>query len=253
MRVILGLLVVAALSGAVLAQADNSPSSVLRDELRLVDRRLPDLPLRLGDGRVVQFSSLWRETPLLVTFFFRRCTGTCTPFLQSIQDAVQDAGGLGRDYRILGLSFDEADTAADMRLQAEAMGLARDPNWFFAVAAGKDVEQLASELEYGYQRDPTTGQYVHENLLVAVDQGRVVRALLGYPVPLQRFRELTWELRGSFVPYYEVPGDTLLRCFRFNPHTGGLRPDWGLALLLAPGVTAVAVTLAMFARPAGRS
>ncbi|OFW28730.1 MAG: hypothetical protein A3G76_09635 [Acidobacteria bacterium RIFCSPLOWO2_12_FULL_65_11] len=250
MRVIIvGLLATLACCGAELAQAADLQSS-LRNEVRLVDRRLPDMPLRLGDGRVVQLSSLWRDTPLLVTFFYQRCTGTCIPSLRLIRDAVQQVGGLGRDYRVLALSFDDVDTVADMRLQADAMELASDPNWFFAVAAGKNVAQITSELDFGYWRDPSTGQYVHESLLVAVDQGRVIRALLGYPIPLSRFRELAWELRGSFVPYYEVPGERLLRCFEFNPRTGGFRPDWGLLLLLAQGVTAIAVALTVFNRPA---
>ena len=252
MRVITVLLATLAWSGAGLAQVAGRQSSPLRDEVRLVDRRLPDMPLRLGDGRLVQLSSLWRDTPLLVTFFYHRCAGTCAPFLRLIQNAVQEVGGLGRDYRVLALSFDEADTVADMRLQADAMGLEHDPNWLFAVAESGDIEQLTSKLEYAYWRDPSNGQYDHESLLVAVDQGRVIRALLGYPMPLSRFRELAWELRGSFVPYYEAPGEALLRCFQFDPRTGGSRPDWGLLLLLTPALTAIAVALALFIRPARR-
>ena len=253
MRVILVLLATLTWCGAGLAQIADRQSSPLRDEARLMDRRLADMPLRLGDGRDVQLSSLWRDTPLLITFFYHRCVGTCTPFLRMVQDAIQETGGLGQHYRVLALSFDGADTAADMQIQADAMGLAKDPNWFFAVTDAENVAQITSQLEYAYWRDPNTGQYDHESLLVAVDKGRVIRALLGYPMSLSRFRELTWELRGSFVPYYEVPGAALLRCFQFDPRTGGSRPDWGLLLLLTPGVTAIGVALAVFVRPARRS
>ncbi len=250
MRIITILILALACCGAGLAEAPDRRSSVLFDEVRLTDRRLPDMPLRLGDGRIVQLSSLWSETPLLVTFFYKRCSGTCTPFLRSVREAVQEVGGLGRNYRVLALSFDAADTTADMQLQARAMGLDHDPNWFFAVADAENVGRITAELEYAYWRDPSTGQYDHESLLVGVDHGQVKRALLGFPIALSRFRELVWELRGSFVPYYEVPGNTSLRCLEFNPETGGFRPDWGLLLLLTPGVTAIAIALAVFRRPA---
>ena len=252
MRFVMVLLATLALCNAGLAQIPSRQSSPLRDEVRLVDRRLPDVPLSLGDGRVAQLSSLWRDTPLLITFFYHRCVGTCTPFLRMVRSAVEEAGGLGRDYRVLALSFDPADSAADVQLHAEAMGLANDPNWLFAAADAESIARITSELEYAYWRDPNSGQYDHESLLVAVDQGRVIRALLGYPMQLSRFRELAWELRGSFVPYYEVPGSALLRCFQFDPRTGGSRPDWGLLVLLTPGVTAIGIALAVFIRPARR-
>ena len=37
---------------------------------------------------------------------------------------------------------------------------------------------------------------------------------------------------------YQIPGQSALRCFELDPQTGGLRPDWGMLLLLAPGLSA---------------
>jgi len=223
---------------------------MIRDEASLTQRQLPDAQLRLGDGSVVRLSSLWREKPLLVTLFYRHCAGTCMPSLLLTREAVVSAGGLGRDYRVLGLSFDDSDTPSDMRAQAEAMGVAHDPSWLFAVGRKQDVQHIADALGYWYRRDSSTGQYDHPTLLVAVNQGRVVRALLGYPISRERFRELVLELRGSFVPYYQLPGQAFLRCFGFDPRSGAMRPDWGLLLLVAPGIIAIIVAIALFARPA---
>jgi cytochrome oxidase Cu insertion factor (SCO1/SenC/PrrC family) len=223
------------------------PSTILRDEARLLRRTLPDAELRLADGRVTRLSTLWQDRPLLLTLFYRHCTGTCFPSLLLLRDAAARVGGLGRDYRVLGLSFAESDTAEDMRAQAAALGLEHDPNWLFAVGSRQDVQHIADALGFWFRFDSASGQYDHPTLLVAVERGEVVRALYGYPISGERFRELVWELRGRFVPYYQIPGQSALRCFEFDPRSGGLRPDWGMLLLLAPGLSALAAAAGMFA------
>ncbi len=250
MRAVRGLFAASLLCGWAVVGAGGTPSAIFRDESRLADRVLPDAELRLGDGRVTRLSTLWRDRPLLLTFFYRHCAGTCIPSLLLIRDAAARAGGLGRDYRVLALSFAETDTAADMQAQAAALDLQGDPNWVFAVGSAQDTQRIADALGFWYRRDLASGQYDHPTLLAAVEEGRVVRALLGYPISRERFGELIWELRGRFVPYYRLPGQSWLRCFEFNGRTGAMRPDWGMLLLLAPGMIAIVVAILVFARAA---
>src|SRR5690606_12239826 len=56
---------------------EGAPSA----ESRLAGRAAPDIPLRLADGRTMRLSELADGKPLLITFFYRRCTGVCTPLL----------------------------------------------------------------------------------------------------------------------------------------------------------------------------
>jgi len=219
-------------------------------EERLLARGVPDVALRLADGRAVRMSDLAGDKPLLVTFFYRRCTGVCTPFLQWVRDAVREAGGLGTDYRVLALSFDDADTVADVRAQAEALGLAHAAGWSFAVAERDALARAAGALEFWYRRDPATGQYDHPALAVALDRGRVVRALLGGPEDARRLRAMVWELRGNFIPFYRMPGQTPLACLAFDPRTGSTRLDWGLLVLVLPTLAAIGAALAVFLGPA---
>ncbi len=250
MRAIGGLLLASLLCGSAFAYAGGPPSAVFREEARLTDHVLPDAELRLSGGRVTRLSTLWSDRPLLLTFFYRQCAGTCIPALVLIRDATARAGGLGRDYRVLALSFAESDTAADMQAQAAALSLQHDPNWLFAVASTQDTQRIADSLGFWFRRDLVSGQYDHPTLLVAVNQGRVAHALLGYPISQERLGELVWELRGRFVPYYRLPGQTWLRCFEFNGRTGAMRPDWGMLLLLAPGTLAMVVAVVVFAHTA---
>ena len=217
-----------------------------RAESALAGRTLPDIMLHLADGRAMPLSQLWREQPLLLTFYYRRCAGSCTPFLEWVRDAVRTVGGLGRDYRILALTFDDSETSADLRAQAVALRLEGTPDWQFAVASKEEVARLAAALDYGYRLDPSTRQYDHNSLLVGIERGRVVRALLGTPQGSARLRELVWELRGNFVPMYQLPGRALLRCLAFDPRSGRIQLDWGLLLLLFPAVGAIGAALLLF-------
>lgn len=243
------LVAIAALAFAAPCAALAPADGVSRVESRLVDRAVPDIPLRLADGRALTLSVLADGKPLLVAFFYRRCTGVCTPLLEWVRDAVREVGGLGTDYRVLALSFDDADTVADLRAQAEAIGVLESAHWAFAVAERDAVAQVAGAVDFWYRRDPATGQYDHPALVLALDRGRVVRAMLGAPGGSDRFRELVWELRGAFIPFYRIPGQTPLACVAFDPRTGETRLDWGLALLALPGLAALAAALGVFFGP----
>lgn len=238
--------------GAMAAESAVLPSQpgTARAESRLAGRVVPDIPLTLADGRQLQLSELWRDKPLLVTFYFRRCVGSCTTFLEWVRDAVRAVGGLGSDYRVLALTFDDSETTTDLRAQAAALRLLDAPDWSFAIASKEDVARFAGALEFWYSYDAATRQYDHNSLLVGIERGRVVRALLGTPQGHARLRELVWELRGSFVSVYRVPGRTLLGCVAFDPVTGQMRLDWGLLLLVLPAIVAISLALLLFMRPA---
>ena len=228
--------------------AAEAPLPVSRAEDRLLDRPVPDIPVQLADGRTVNLSSFWQDKPLLVTFFYRNCHGICSPFLTWVRSAIRADGGLGRDYRMLALSFDEEDTVADMRSQAAALGLTGEAGWSFAIAERTALARLTEALEFWYRLDPATGQYDHGALLVAIDDGLVARALVGGSGFAERFPLVARELRGEFMPVYALPNQTAWRCFSFDPATGRLYMDWGLLLLGLPTLTAMTVTIGLFRR-----
>ena len=74
-------------------------------------------------------------------------------------------------------------------------------------------------------------------MLAAIDGGVVVRLLVGATVNARRLREVLWELDRVLVPTYPLASEKVLfRCFGFDPSSGRLSLDWGLILLLIPGV-----------------
>lgn len=231
-----------------LAAGTQAPGSMAaaRAESRLEGRLVPDIPLRLSDGRELMLSELGRGQDLLLTFFYRRCAGVCTPFLHWVAEATAEVGGLGTDYRILALSFDEADGVEQIAAQARALGLQDHPSWQFAVTGQDALADITGALEFWYRRQPDSSQYDHGSLLAAVSDGRVVRALTGGPGETQRLRELIWELRGRIMPYYPVSSGPVLRCLSFDSSDGSLKLDWGMLLLVLPALASLGVVLVLF-------
>lgn len=221
-------------------------SSVTRpDEAASVYREVPEVPIRLSDGREAKLSDLWRERPLLMTLVFSRCAGVCSPFLGTLRSLAEDEGGGGTDYNLLALSFDSRDEPADLAAMAEAAGASGKPGWHFAVAPREAIDRLTAFLDYRTQWNESTGQFDHPATMIAIDEGHVVRVVTGGALSPARFREVTAELAGGFVSIYPLQADVRFRCFEFG-RDGKPRPSWGMLLLVCPVVGALALVAAIF-------
>jgi protein SCO1/2 len=198
---------------------------------------VPDAEFLDSRGGRRRLAQLWERRPVLLTLVFATCAGVCRPYLRSLHRAVEEVGGAGSSYAVAVLSFDERDSPASMAAMAEGLGLGAEPGWTFGVVAPGEVPDLARSIGFWAVPEGTTGQFDHPALVAAVQRGRVVRLLAGATVHDRRLREVVWDLRGGFVPAYPLPSERVLfRCFRYRPESGKLAPDWGLLLLLTPGL-----------------
>ena len=235
------------LPAAVYAQQSlGTPSNQPPNEDLYVYKELPDIEIQSGGTVATRLSTIWQNKPVLLTMIFTRCTGVCSAFLRSLKAAAADAGGLGRDYRIVVLSFDPNDTAVDMGSLADSLGVSRDPGWIFGVAPAPDVRRLATASGFWFEWDPSVQQYDHLSLVVAVDRGRVIRMVAGANVPNASLREVVQELRGKFVASYALTGKVAFRCFEYDPKSGRYSLDWGLMLMLLPAAFAMLVVFWAF-------
>jgi len=224
----------------------GKPSQEPPNEDRYIYKRIPDVSVTTASG-VQSLSSIWRDKPLLLTMVFSRCAGVCSPFLRSLNSAISDAGGLGAHYRVLVLSFDPQDTVADIETMAATLGVKSNADWIFGVASPSDIKRLAAVTGFWFQWDQASEQYDHPSVVVAIDRGQVVRMLAGASVPSASLREVVQELRGKFVASYALAGKVAFRCFEYDPHSGRYTLDWGLALMLLPGMCAILATAWVFA------
>ena len=233
------------LSLATSIQAQNTTLAGLPDEERYINRALPDIRAHSERTPDLRLSDFWRDRPVLVTMVFARCAGICSPFLSSLKSAADSVGGLGRDYRIVVLSFDPQDTPADMAAIARHLGIQND-GWVFATSHPAEIRQVADAMGFWFRWDEDRHQFDHPAMLVGVRNGRIVRLLVGGTVSPVRLKEVLDEVRGGFVRAYPLPGKVMFRCFQYDPATQRYRPDWGFLLLFLPGSVALFGTFWVF-------
>lgn len=215
--------------------------------------RVQDVP---GDLQVLTLNSgkrtleeLWSRRPLLVTLYYTRCPGVCSPYLLALAESLELLGGAGRDYDVLALSFDPLDGPEQVRDHADGFGLLDRPGWIVATADPEQVARLADTFGFWYHLDSELGQYDHPAMTAVLSGGRILRVLEGNPASLRSLRESLWELQGHFVPSYAEPGkQSLFSCLAYDPVTGRTRPNWGLLLLILPALAAFGSVGLLFMR-----
>ncbi len=227
-------------------QSAGKPSDQPPNEDFYLYKQVPDITVQDKAGSTIQLSQIWRDKPVLLTMVFTRCTGVCSPFLNSLKSATAAAGGLGDDYRVVVLSFDPKDSIADMNGMAEDLGLKSNAAWIFGIASPPEIRRLAEATGIWFRWDASVQQYDHPAVVVAIEQGRVVRMLAGATVPVTGLMEVIQELRGKFVASYALPGKVAFRCFEYDPRSGHYTLDWGLLLMVLPATFAILATVWIF-------
>lgn len=207
---------------------------------------VPDIDVQSNIG-TLKLSSLWSEKPLLLTLFYKDCTGACSPFLRSLHSAIDKTGGLGTDYNVASLSFDPNDSAESVQRFSKSLGIPQTGKWVFGISDQVQLDRLVKSIGFWYKLDSQTKQYDHPTMVVAIERGKIIRVLVGAIVSKARFKELTWELKGKFVPFYTIPGkNTIFRCLAINEVTKEVQLNWGLLVLLFPGVASLSMAAFLF-------
>jgi len=244
MRRWLALLVAVALASPAAAAPSRIPAA---DFASFAFRQHPgaqlplDVMLRDGDGRPVQFGSLFDGKPVLVDFEYDGCTTLCGVMLDRITASLRQLSlRPGRDYRLLAIDIDPAATPRHAGDFAAAHGLGGDGMTVLTGDAAS-IARLAEAAGFPYRRDAATGQYAHPaGFLVATPNGAISRYLLGFGWrPLDLRLALTEAADATIAaPAAQV----LLFCYCYDPQTG--RYDFAVGRLLE---IVGAVTLAALA------
>lgn len=237
-------------SGFVAAQEIPDPALIFDppDETQLHGRVVPDIELRLADGSSGHLSQLWAERPVFVTLVFSRCAGICSPYLGLLKSTVEQVGSSGERYQMVVISFDIRDRPEDLQSLAKFHHLENDRGWTFAAPASQEeLTALCESLDFDFRWDEERQQYNHPAVTVALRAGKFARISVGEEISPGRFKEMLSDARGEFVPIYPAPGQTaaLFRCFDYDPERG-FTPNWGMLLLVLPGLAAFAVAGVMF-------
>ncbi len=217
-----------------------------------------DVTLTDEQGRAVRTGDLFvADKPLVLVFDYFRCTTLCGVVLGDLAAALAKVPlGAGRDYGVLAVSIDPAETPADA-VALKAKHFDRDPAFAGAVQflTGDEasVRQLADAVGFAYRPDPAIGQFAHPAGLVVLAPGGVVsRYILGIGYdPMDLRLGIVEASKGTVA---SVADHLLLLCYAYDPAAG--RYNLTVAYLMkgvgALSLAGLGLLIAHAARPSGR-
>ncbi len=194
------------------------------DAARLRGHRVPDVVLRDDAGRSFRLREL-AGRPLILSPVFTRCPHACPMITRSLREALEPVGPPGERYGVLTLSFDPADTPADLAAFRRAHDLPAP--WRLAVGDSAEVRRLLESLDFGFVRVP--GGFAHPNGVFVLDDSlRVSDWISGLVFD-------TDELRRAVGRAHLSMGSTLVR--RARPYLALVAALGALATLAAIRLT----------------
>jgi protein SCO1 len=152
------------------SSAAKAPKETFDGALMPPGALAPDFALRDQDGRLVRMSS-FRGRPVIVTFLYAKCTGSCPAQAQQIKGAEDD---LGHDLPAIAISVDPAhDTAAEARHFLAVQGMSTRIR--FLLGTRRELEPVWK----GFAIAPQRPGHEHQSWLTLVDRRGMQR--VGYP------------------------------------------------------------------------
>jgi len=163
------------------------------------------------------------RTPVLLVLGYYSCPQLCGLVMHSLLDGLQASGVPAAQWRIVGLSIDPRDGAAEAGLRREQdLAYARwrelaSPRLDFLVAAPGDVQRIAQAV--GYSAGSREGTIEHPaTVVVLTPQGQVARYFNGIGLDAAELRDALQLAREGRTGTWN---DRLaLLCSRLDP-TGG--------------------------------
>jgi protein SCO1/2 len=187
---------------------------------------LLDLGTRLVDeaGRTVSLGSAFGHAPVILDLDYYHCPSLCGVVRSDLIDALANSGlRSGRDYRLVSLSIDPAETPADAA-GAKRADLAQAPfadaaSWHYWTGPAASIAAVAKSVGFVDRYDGALKQFLHPaGLVVLTREGRISGYLLGVGYSGGELRAAVLRAGSGGVAQAALP--ILLLCFHFDPSTG---------------------------------
>ncbi len=224
-------------------------SSVMQiDEPRFLGNRLKgETWLTDADGKDFRVAELMGK-PLILLLSYYGCDGSCPTMNAELAKVLANVTRfqLGRDYRVLTVSFDKRDTSgtakqfvaksagmAGMAGVAGVAGAAQD-GWRHAVlkagGAPGGVESFAGEVGFRYFWSDAAAAFLHPNVLVFLTpEGRVARYIYGARMDAKTIElaitDADWERIANSTAVFDMVSGA---CFSYNYAEGRYQLNYSL-------------------------
>jgi len=218
-------------------------------ESKYIYKSIDDVKIITSDNNLTSLSNLWNKKPFLLTLIFSRCAGICSPLISSLKFSIEKITGNEREknFYIVVLSFDTADTPEDMDAFKKDLNLSERNDWIFGIFADKEkIKKFTDELGFWFNWIDSIGQYDHPGIVVGIRDGKIVRILVGGEITVVKLREVIDEIEGNFVPFYEIQKNVAFRCLNYDPETGKIKIGIGTLIMFIPAFFTFFITFTIF-------
>jgi protein SCO1 len=210
-----------------------------------------DLSFRDEANQLVPLRTYFGDKPVVIEMVYFTCTSLCP---MSINESVNGLRRVslepGRDYDVIVVSFDPADTpqmAAEKKAEyAKVFGRASfNAGWHFLTGSQDSISRLAAAIGWRYHWDDPSKQFVHAGgIMVATPEGKLSRYFYGIQYAPQDLRmslvEASQHRIGSPIDY------VLLFCFHYDATQGKYSLAIVNLLKLAAGATILALGILIY-------
>jgi protein SCO1 len=205
-----------------------------------------DMTFRDESGASVQLRSFFGSKPVVLAPVYYSCPMLCSQILSGVVAGLRPLSlKPGRDFDVVAISFDPADTPAEAMLKRTQYSHSYSSRagvngWHFLVGSQAAITPVMQAIGFHYRWDPVHKMFIHASgVMIATPEGRVARYLYGVEYEPKDLKlslvEASHNRIGSAVD------QILLFCYHYDPKTG----KYGAVVLGSLKIGAIFLLIAM--------
>jgi protein SCO1/2 len=184
-----------------------------------------DLTFRDEQNKPVKLRDFFRdEKPVILTLNYYECPLLCTYVLNGVLDVVNklDSLSLGRDFRIVTISFNPLETPELARKKAanylkELKNVQpSQKDWHFLTGDEENISRITQAVGFRYKKDGD--QFAHPSVVVILTpRGEISRYFYGIQYEPKDLRLALLEASQGEIGSSKILNQILLYCYHFDP------------------------------------
>lgn len=184
-----------------------------------------DITLRDENNELVKIKDLFTPgKPVILNLAYFRCPRLCSITADGLIEVMNEQKSLelGKDFKILTVSFDPKDTPESAGNKAVRyrervqQGESLKENWLFLTSDQEDIKRLTDAV--GFKFKPDGDEFAHPSgVIVLTPEGKISRYLEGIQYDPTDFRLALLEASRGKIGSSAMINKVLLFCYEFDP------------------------------------
>lgn len=203
------------------------------------------------NGKAVTLGDFFGQRPVVLTFVFYACKGTCLLVRDGVVKTLNAQKKLkaGQDFDVVVISIQHTETP-DLARAKKAYWLqdykveGTEAAWHFLTGSESEIRKVTDAAGFAFYIDPNSDNIAHPaGMIVCTPDGRTSEYLIGVTYPQFEVRNAILRAKENQLGV-ETPA-IYLGCFVMDPKTGQYRPVVERILQVLGSATAIILALSI--------